>query len=228
MKTVRYSLAGASIGLALTPAAAGETTTYSYDALGRLVATTSSGTVNNGVATAIGYDPAGNRSNYAVSGAGGGGPSVPNGSFEAPEVNNGYVSNPTVPGLTFAQAGVAGNGSAWGFAAAPDGDQVAFIQSLPSQTGSIAMSIGGLVPGTAYTARFRLAQRPGHPPNIVTVAFNGASIGTFTPGSTAFAELTAAFTANAAAGTLSFTGTPSSTDVSAGLDEVTIVSGPGG
>ena len=43
-----------------------ETTTYTYDALGRLVATGSSGTVNGGVSTAVGYDPAGNRSGYAV------------------------------------------------------------------------------------------------------------------------------------------------------------------
>lgn len=56
--------------LALTTAAeAGETVTYDYDALGRLTATTGSGSVNNGVATGIAYDPAGNRSAYTVSGA---------------------------------------------------------------------------------------------------------------------------------------------------------------
>ncbi|HEY0313558.1 MAG TPA: Ig-like domain-containing protein [Allosphingosinicella sp.] len=43
--------------------------TYSYDALGRLVATSSSGTVNNGLTTGIAYDPAGNRSCYTVAGA---------------------------------------------------------------------------------------------------------------------------------------------------------------
>src|SRR5438067_2590581 len=52
-----------------TPAGAmTETVTYRYDALGRLVATSSSGSVNNGLATGIAYDPAGNRSAYSVTG----------------------------------------------------------------------------------------------------------------------------------------------------------------
>jgi YD repeat-containing protein len=51
-----------------TAAPASETVTYRYDALGRLVATSSSGSVNNGLATGIAYDPAGNRSGYSVSG----------------------------------------------------------------------------------------------------------------------------------------------------------------
>jgi hypothetical protein len=48
---------------------AAETVTYTYDALGRLVATAHSGGVNNGLQTGISYDPAGNRSNYSVSGS---------------------------------------------------------------------------------------------------------------------------------------------------------------
>lgn len=58
---------GSALALA-SAAQAGETVTYSYDALGRLTATTSSGTVNDGVATGIAYDPAGNRSGYSVTG----------------------------------------------------------------------------------------------------------------------------------------------------------------
>jgi len=53
------------------PAAASETATYTYDALGRLVATSTTGTVNNGVTVTTGYDPAGNRCNYSVTGVGG-------------------------------------------------------------------------------------------------------------------------------------------------------------
>jgi hypothetical protein len=54
--------------LALASAAqAGETVTYSYDALGRLTAATSSGTVNDGRTSSIGYDAAGNRSIFAMS-----------------------------------------------------------------------------------------------------------------------------------------------------------------
>jgi uncharacterized protein RhaS with RHS repeats len=69
----RFFLASSALALA-SAAQAGETVTYSYDALGRLVATTSSGTVNDGLTTSLAYDPAGNRSTYMVSGAGGGAP----------------------------------------------------------------------------------------------------------------------------------------------------------
>ena len=47
---------------------AAETVTYSYDALGRLKATSRAGTINNGVTTATTYDAASNRSNHAVTG----------------------------------------------------------------------------------------------------------------------------------------------------------------
>lgn len=65
------TLALASEGAAL----ANETTTYTYDALGRLVETNTSGTVNNALRTQATLDPAGNRQNYTVTGATGGGPS---------------------------------------------------------------------------------------------------------------------------------------------------------
>ena len=57
----------ASVVALASPARAGETVTYSYDALGRLTASSSSGTVNNGATSSIGYDAAGNRSVYAAS-----------------------------------------------------------------------------------------------------------------------------------------------------------------
>jgi YD repeat-containing protein len=47
---------------------ASETITYSYDAHGRVVGVSHSGTVNNGQAAAISYDPADNRSNYTITG----------------------------------------------------------------------------------------------------------------------------------------------------------------
>jgi hypothetical protein len=64
----RLFLATSSCALA-TGAQGSETTTFTYDALGRLVATSSSGTVNNGLTTGIGYDRAGNRACYTVTGA---------------------------------------------------------------------------------------------------------------------------------------------------------------
>lgn len=45
-----------------------ETTTFTYDALGRLVGAARSGTVNNGVTTSTAYDAASNRASYAITG----------------------------------------------------------------------------------------------------------------------------------------------------------------
>jgi len=212
-------LAASSIALA-GAAEAGETTTYTYDALGRLTGTSSTGTVNQGVSTSVGYDPAGNRSSYAVTGAG---PKVAGGSFEAPEVGSSFVYAPAGSPAGFAgHAGVTGDNSPWYFAAAPDGDQKAFIQSVGAAA-SISLPVSGLVPGARYAATFHLAARPGYGANPVAVAFNGAALGTFAPGSTAFAAATsAAFTAAATTGTLTFTGTASATDISTALDAVTV------
>lgn len=51
------------------PALAASTTTYTYDALGRLVAASTTGTVNNGVQLGTNYDPVGNRTAYTVTGS---------------------------------------------------------------------------------------------------------------------------------------------------------------
>lgn len=56
-------------GVSQIPANASETVTYSYDALGRLVASSTSGGPNDGVATSTQFDPAGNRTNYSVTGS---------------------------------------------------------------------------------------------------------------------------------------------------------------
>ena|SRR5688572_8721071 len=213
-------------GLALASAAeAGETVSYDYDALGRLTATTSSGTVNNGVATGIAYDPAGNHSAYTVSGAGSSGsPTVTGGGFETPDLGASYLYRPT---LAFRfNSGIAGNGSAWGFAAAPEGDQVAFLQTI-DQPAVISLPVSGLVAGTSYVATFHLASRPGYLVNPVTVAFNGTALGTFSPASTAFTAMTsAAFTASSGTGTLTFTGSSYAGDTSTGLDNVTVSVAP--
>lgn len=43
--------------------------TYTYDAHGRLTDSSSTGTVNNGMARVVVYDPADNRQSYTVTGA---------------------------------------------------------------------------------------------------------------------------------------------------------------
>jgi hypothetical protein len=73
VKRKRVLRLGTAIGVVIIPASlfAQETAQYKYDTLGRLVQTTISGGVSNGQSTGIGYDPAGNRCVYAVSGVGG-------------------------------------------------------------------------------------------------------------------------------------------------------------
>jgi RHS Repeat len=65
----KWLLVGAVLA-APAAAAAGETVTYSYDALGRLTDVAVEGGANAGSAAATRYDPAGNRTSYGVSGAG--------------------------------------------------------------------------------------------------------------------------------------------------------------
>jgi YD repeat-containing protein len=51
------------------PAYAGTTTTYSYDALGRLTNVSTTGSVNNGAQMSTTYDAADNRVTYQVTGS---------------------------------------------------------------------------------------------------------------------------------------------------------------
>lgn len=55
--------------LLASQASAAETITYSYDALGRLTGSVTSGGPNSGVSTGTSFDPAGNRSSYSVTGS---------------------------------------------------------------------------------------------------------------------------------------------------------------
>jgi outer membrane biosynthesis protein TonB len=221
----RFLLATSALAFAAA-AQAGETTSYSYDALGRLVSATSSGTVNNGLATTIAYDPAGNRQSYNVAtGGGGGAPTLADGSFESPPQNGGWTFAPDVSGVTFSgRAGVQGNGSAWGFGNAPDGSQTGVLQTYGGSGGSISFAVSGLTPGVSYQASFYIAQRPTWGGvATVTASFNGTDVGSFTPASAAFAQVTTAtFTASAATGTLTFSVPAGAGDNSAAIDRVAI------
>lgn len=55
--------------LSSVSAQAASTTTYTYDALGRLTNASTTGTVNNGVQVSTTYDPADNRVTYKVTGS---------------------------------------------------------------------------------------------------------------------------------------------------------------
>jgi hypothetical protein len=63
----RLFTAVASASLIAAPVVAGETLTYGYDALGRLIKVSRSGTVNNNASECYAYDAASNRSNVTTS-----------------------------------------------------------------------------------------------------------------------------------------------------------------
>lgn len=72
-KLLRLSLAASLTFFAASSVLASETVIYTYDELGRLVRTSQTGSVNNGVVTDIDYDAAGNRTDYDVTGSNGSG-----------------------------------------------------------------------------------------------------------------------------------------------------------
>jgi YD repeat-containing protein len=215
------ALAGVAGAFGGSAAAAPETTTYRYDALGRLVA--SSGESSE---TALQYDAAGNRIAYSV--AMGARAAVADWSFEDPPVGAGYQYVPAPAGAVFANAaGVAGNGSAWGFDPPPDGSQAAFLQSAQANASTIALAVSGMVPGIAYRVRFRLSGRPNYYPLAVTVLFDGAPLGAFTPAAAHFAEtISGSFTPAAATGTLTFRGEVVAGDRASGIDAVVVERAP--
>jgi hypothetical protein len=213
----RWLLAAGAAALA-SAAQAGETITYGYDELGRLTGVSHSGTVNSGVSAIYSYDAADNRTNVTVST----GPAVVGGGFEAPDMGTGYAYLPAGSPAVFAgNSGVAGNGSAWGFAPAPEGDQIAFVQGGESPA-SISLPVVGLTPGARYAISFRISIRPGFAGIPVTLSYQGVPLGTFNPPTTGFTAATsAAFTASSSSGLLAFTGSGTIYDDS-GIDLVTI------
>jgi len=64
-----HLILGASLAASYSSASANETTTYTYDALGRLIGTASTGGPASGVSKTLAYDPAGNRQQVVVTGA---------------------------------------------------------------------------------------------------------------------------------------------------------------
>ena len=67
--TAFRTLMGAALALCATAAVASETITYTYDARGRLIQVSHSGTANNGISTSYSHDKANNRANVTTTGA---------------------------------------------------------------------------------------------------------------------------------------------------------------
>jgi hypothetical protein len=130
--------------------------------------------------------------------------------FESPAVGTGqlsYVYDPTGTAWSYSgDAGVAGNGSAftWDNPNAPDGTQVAFLQS----TGSFSQQVAGWAAGT-YELTFDAAQRGYYQASRQNfqVLVDGIVVGTFIPSNTSYKQFTTApFTVSAGTHTITFQG----------------------
>ena len=158
---------------------------------------------------------------------------IQNFGFEIPNIGSGnYQYSPAGASWTFGGSsgngsGITGNNS--GFTAynspAPQGEQVAFIQSY----GSVSQALTGFIPGINYTINFSAAQRGDtgnqHGGESWNVAIDNRVIGSFNPGAgaTSYTGYKASFTATATSHTLSFVGTDTSGgDNTVFIDNVTI------
>jgi YD repeat-containing protein len=127
------------------------------------------------------------------------------GSFETPDVSPSFQMNPVVTDAVFTgNSGIAHN-VAFNFTA-PGGDQAGFVQSTGTSA-SIALTARNLAVGTSYRVRFMIAKRYSFGANQLTVAFNGAALGTFSTTSESFVQfVTNSFTPTATTGQITITG----------------------
>jgi hypothetical protein len=157
-------------------------------------------------------------------------------SFENPALGSGgyaYVGqpfpSPTVPAGFFAipnvaftgASGIQANNSAWGFAATPDGNQTAFVQSYNGVGGAISISLFGLTPGKEYFVSFAAAGRPGYGVNPFTLIAPGSST-PFSISNTAWGNYQTSFVANGTSGTLIFAGSNIAGDSAFALDRIAV------
>jgi hypothetical protein len=148
---------------------------------------------------------------------------IVNASFETPFLGSGFQYNP--PGATWTflgNSGIAGNGSAWGFAPAPDGTQVAFLQVSGTTSSSFSQTISAVAPGDRIS--FFHAQRPGYGINSYDVLYNSTLLGSFSPASTTFVQVSVVIPGGApSSGTLLFQSTGATGgDRGTGIDALTV------
>jgi hypothetical protein len=127
-----------------------------------------------------------------------------------------YLYNPTGTPWTFTgSSGLVANGSAFGNANAPEGNQAAFLQ----QKGSITQAVS-LADGT-YRLSFQAAQRPGNQQTFeVRVVDSGGAlveVSNFQPAGTSYqAYATDSFTVSAGTYSIEFVGTNTNADINGG------------
>ncbi len=93
-----------------------------------------------------------------------------------------YGGTDTAGAVFGAGTGLQADGSAFNYVSAPSASQTAHIQSV----GSFTETFGSLILGKTYTVSFMDAARSGYGVDGVTVSYNGNTIYTGTPASTAF------------------------------------------
>jgi hypothetical protein len=152
---------------------------------------------------------------------------IANGSFETPALGaSSFVYNPSGATWGFSgTSGIASNGSAFGYLAAPGGTQAAFLQSAGASN-VISETISSVSPGNIIT--FSYAARPGFSADSFTVSYNGINFGTFTPSSTTWTAGSVTIQAGApASGILAFTGLSNpAADLNVGIDIVSSTAAP--
>ena len=155
--------------------------------------------------------------------------------FETPKVST-FQYNPSGASWTFTAqsgnngSGIAANGSLFNSSNpnAPEGTQVAFLQSISA----ISQTISGFVPGAKYAVTFSAAQRAGQfqqSRQTWNLKVDSSVIASYSPPATAtsYVDYTTNFTATAATHTLSFAGTDLlSGDNTVFLDNVRIAPSP--
>ncbi len=138
---------------------------------------------------------------------------VQNASFESPSLGGGSQYQPAGSSWTFTPfSGIAGADPAWGAPVAPDGVQVAILQSwgpgapTPWTNSEISQAISGFTPGLRYVVKFSASQRCCDPQSQdFNVLLDGNVLGHFQPAGSAFEDFTtASFTATAGTHTLRF------------------------
>jgi hypothetical protein len=154
----------------------------------------------------------------------------------------GYAYDPTVNGWTFSAlepgvegAGIADNGSAFGFSAALSGsNQVAFIQAV-SGTAVLSQSITGLTPGDTYYFTVNLEGRPYNNGGAVTISTIGDDpdvttlISSVIPPTDTWSAYSVDFTASSSTEVLTFSATPNNGgDSTTGIDAPSITQVPEG
>ena len=159
-------------------------------------------------------------------------------SFEGPSQGGGYsyggsdaagaAFSPSLPNPDYNGSGIQANGSGFGFQAAPDGVQTAFIQGQ----GSFTETVAGLTAGNIYTLSFYAAQRPGYAVAPFTVSYTPFTdtdplLLTATPSSTDFTKFSTTFTSQGG-GFITFAGLNNGApgnDLNVGIDAVSIATG---